>query len=93
MGDLRDTGPRSSGVSFLACDDPNTAIPCAAKMGRHADTIGAAVGSIAGAFSGRSGLEDTWAQKALQDKSNRLALAENSAAVMERRMLDRREQI
>lgn len=50
--------------AFLATNgDFRRAVPAGVSLGRDADTIGAIVGSLAGAYAGRDAIPDAWASR------------------------------
>ena len=63
VSDSRETVPCVLALFYLAGGDPVTAIRYAANFGRDADTIGAMVGALAGAYAGVDGLNPDWVEK------------------------------
>lgn len=63
VSDSRETVPCVLALFILSEGVPQTAIEYAANFGRDADTIGAMVGSIAGAYSGVDGFPKEWVRK------------------------------
>lgn len=63
ISDSRETVPCALSLFLLADGEPRRAIAYAANFGRDADTLGAMVGSLAGAFRGVEALGDDWVGK------------------------------
>ncbi|MEZ4614577.1 MAG: ADP-ribosylglycohydrolase family protein [Caldilineaceae bacterium] len=56
--------PLAFGAFLATGGDLRRAIPAGVSLGRDADTIGAIVGSLAGAYNGRAAIPDAWAARA-----------------------------
>jgi ADP-ribosylglycohydrolase len=56
--------PLAFGAFMVTHGDVRRAIPAGVSLGRDADTIGAIVGSLAGAYCGRTALPDEWIARA-----------------------------
>lgn len=56
--------PLAFGAFLAARGDFRNAVPAGISLGRDADTIGAIVGSLAGAYGGRDAIPDDWARRA-----------------------------
>lgn len=63
VSDSRETVPCVLALFYLAEGNPVTAIQYAANFGRDADTIGAMVGALAGAYAGIEGINESWVEK------------------------------
>ena len=55
--------PLAFGAFLATGGDLRRAIPAGVSLGRDADTIGAIVGSLAGAYNGRDAIPDSWAAR------------------------------
>ncbi|MEM7536829.1 MAG: ADP-ribosylglycohydrolase family protein [Chloroflexota bacterium] len=93
ISDSRETVPCTLGLFLLAQGDPNVAIPMAANLGRDADTIATMLGGICGAFTGQSGINDAWVEKALEGEYSLVALGENLESVIKTRLEDRQQRM
>lgn len=78
VSDSRETVPCVLALFYLADGNPVTAIQYAANFGRDADTIGAMVGALAGAYAGVDGLDAGWVRKVEESYGQK---QENSKAV------------
>jgi ADP-ribosylglycohydrolase len=56
--------PLAFGAFLAARGEFRRAVPAGVSLGRDADTIGAIVGSLAGAYGGRDAIPDDWARRA-----------------------------
>ncbi len=56
--------PLAFGAFLAARGEFRRAVPAGISLGRDADTIGAIVGSLAGAYGGREAVPDDWARRA-----------------------------
>ncbi len=56
--------PLAFGAFLAARGEFRRAVPAGVSLGRDADTIGAIVGSLAGAYGGRDAIPDEWARRA-----------------------------
>lgn len=56
--------PLAFGAFLATGGDFRRAVPAGVSLGRDADTIGAIVGSLAGAYGGRDAVPDDWARRA-----------------------------
>ncbi|MCB7318536.1 ADP-ribosylglycohydrolase family protein [Lacrimispora sp. 210928-DFI.3.58] len=63
VSDSRETIPCVLALFYLAEGDPVKSIQYAANLGRDADTIGAMVGALAGAYAGIDGFRPAWIDK------------------------------
>lgn len=63
VSDSRETIPCTLAIFLLSEGDPEKAITYAANFGRDADTIGAMVGSIVGAYAGIDAFPLSWVRK------------------------------
>ncbi len=63
VSDSRETVPCVLALFIISDGDPRTAIEYAANFGRDADTIGAMLGSIAGAYAGIDAFPAEWVEK------------------------------
>jgi len=55
--------PLAFGAFLATGGDFHRAVPAGVSLGRDADTIGAIVGSLAGAYGGRDAIPDAWARR------------------------------
>ena len=55
--------PLAFGAFLATGGDFRRAVPAGVSLGRDADTIGAIVGSLAGAYGGRDVIPDAWASR------------------------------
>lgn len=66
VSDSRETVPCVLALFKLSGGDPEKAVTYAANFGRDADTLGAMVGSLAGAFAGIDRFPEAWVTKVEQ---------------------------
>lgn len=82
--------PLALGAFLAARGDFRRAVPAGVSLGRDADTIGAIVGSLAGAYGGVDAIPPEWARRAAVSPGKCIgAVAGTNIAVMAERLVDR----